>query len=52
MLTLAWLLLAAWAFGIVVAAVQLDGSRQDLSRMLLQLNADARFRARPPAAKR
>ena len=49
MLTLAWLLLATWAFGIVVAAVQLDGWRQDLSRMLLQLNADARFRARAPS---
>ncbi|MBC5781712.1 hypothetical protein H8N03_02070 [Ramlibacter sp. USB13] len=45
-LTLAWLLLAAWALAILAAAVQLDGWRQDLSRTLLQLNADARFRAR------
>ena len=45
-LTLAYLLLGAWAMGILVAAWQLDDWRQDLSRTLLQLNADARFRAR------
>ena len=46
LLTLAWLLLGVWAIGILVAAWQLDGWRQELSRTLLQLNADARFRAR------
>jgi type VI secretion system protein ImpL len=46
LLTLAYVLLSAWALGILVAAWQLDGWRQDLSRTLLQLNADARFRAR------
>jgi type VI secretion system protein ImpL len=45
-LTLAYVLLGAWALAIVVAAWQLDDWRQDLSRTLLQLNADARFRAR------
>jgi len=45
-LTLAHALLGAWALGILVAAWQLDDWRQDLSRTLLQLNADARFRAR------
>ena len=45
-LTLAYALLAAWAVGILVAAWQLDAWRQDLSRTLLQLYADARFRAR------
>lgn len=45
-LALAYLLLGAWAIGILVAAWQLDDWRQDLSRTLLQLNADARFRAR------
>jgi type VI secretion system protein ImpL len=39
-------LLAAWGAGILVAAVQLDGWRQELTRTLVQLNADARFRAR------
>jgi type VI secretion system protein ImpL len=39
-------LLAAWGVGILVAAVQLDGWRQELTRTLVQLNADARFRAR------
>lgn len=39
-------LLAAWGIGILVAAVQLDGWRQELTRTLVQLNADARFRAR------
>jgi len=46
LLTAAYALLAAWAVGIFVAAAQLDGWREDLSRTLLQLNADARFRAR------
>jgi len=46
LLTAAYVLLAAWAIGILVAAAQLDGWREDLSRTLLQLNADARFRAR------
>lgn len=41
----AWALLAAWGIGILVAAVQLDGWRQELTRTLVQLNADARFRA-------
>jgi type VI secretion system protein ImpL len=48
-LALAWLLLALWAAGIVVAAWQLDSWRQELTRTLLQLNADARFRARAPS---
>ncbi|MDE2606882.1 MAG: hypothetical protein KGL68_13265 [Burkholderiales bacterium] len=47
-LVLAWLLLGAWALGVLVAAVQLDGWRRDLSRTLLQLNADAAFRSRAP----
>jgi type VI secretion system protein ImpL len=41
----ACVLLAAWGIGILVAAVQLDGWRQELTRTLVQLNADARFRA-------
>ncbi|GAB3650628.1 hypothetical protein GCM10028813_19350 [Ramlibacter alkalitolerans] len=45
-LTLGWLLLAVWAAGLVTAAVQLGSWRQELSRTLLQLNADAQFRAR------
>jgi type VI secretion system protein ImpL len=49
LLTAAWALLGVWACGILVAAVQLDGWREDLSRTLLQLNADARFRARAPS---
>jgi type VI secretion system protein ImpL len=48
-LALAWLLLSLWAAGIVVAAWQLDSWRQELTRTLLQLNADARFRARVPS---
>lgn len=43
---LAWVLLAAWAFGILAATWQLESWRQELSRTLLQLNADAYFRAR------
>lgn len=42
----AWVLLGAWAVGITVAAYQLDHWRQELSRTLTQLNADAQFRAR------
>ncbi|MEJ8838474.1 hypothetical protein [Ramlibacter sp. AN1133] len=45
-LTLGWLLLALWAVGLIAAAVQLGSWRQELSRTLLQLNADAQFRAR------
>ncbi|HET8743972.1 MAG TPA: hypothetical protein VFM98_00085 [Ramlibacter sp.] len=45
-LTLGWLLLALWAAGLVVAAFQLGSWREELSRTLLQLNADAQFRAR------
>jgi type VI secretion system protein ImpL len=45
-LTLGWLLLAAWAVGIAGAAVELGNWRQELTRTLLQLNADAQFRAR------
>ena len=45
-LAAAYALLAAWAIGIVVAAVQLDSWRQELTRTLMQLNADAQFRAR------
>jgi type VI secretion system protein ImpL len=47
-LALAWLLLALWAAGIVVAAWQLGSWRHDLTHTLVQLNADARFRARTP----
>ncbi|MDB5914520.1 MAG: hypothetical protein JWP22_3195 [Ramlibacter sp.] len=45
-LTIAYVLLVAWAIGIAIAAGQLGGWRQELSRTLLQLNADAQFRAR------
>ena len=40
LVTLAWVLLVAWALGILVAGVQLDGWRKDLTRTLMQLNAD------------
>lgn len=40
------LLLVAWAIGLGVAAHQLDDWRRELTRTLLQLNADAQFRAR------
>ncbi|MEJ5990737.1 hypothetical protein WG902_12110 [Ramlibacter sp. PS3R-8] len=43
---LAWLLLGIWGFGILVAAWQLGSWRQELSRTLLQMNADAHFLAR------
>jgi type VI secretion system protein ImpL len=46
LLTIGWVLVAAWACGLAVAAMQLDSWRQELSRTLLQLNADAQFRAR------
>lgn len=46
LLQFAYLLLAAWAVGLVVAAVQLGSWRTELSRLLLQLDADAQFRAR------
>ncbi|MDB5859431.1 MAG: hypothetical protein JWQ76_3120 [Ramlibacter sp.] len=39
-------LLVAWALGLCVAAVQLGSWRQELTRTLMQLNADAQFRAR------
>lgn len=40
------LLLVAWAVGLGVTAVELGTWRQELTRTLLQLNADAQFRAR------
>jgi len=46
LLTVCWLLLAAWGVGLAAAAVQLGSWRGELSRTLLQLNADAQFRAR------
>jgi type VI secretion system protein ImpL len=39
-------LLAAWAVGLVVAAVQLEMWQNQLTRTLVQLSADAQFRAR------
>ena len=39
-------LLVVWALGLCVAAVQLGSWRQELTRTLMQLNADAQFRAR------
>jgi type VI secretion system protein ImpL len=39
-------LLVLWAIGLAVAAVQLGSWRQELTRTLMQLNADAQFRAR------
>lgn len=45
-LAMVWLLLAVWAAGILLAAVQLGTWRQELTRTLTQLNADAYFRAR------
>lgn len=41
-----WCLLGAWAVGVGVASYQLDDWRQELTRTLMQLNADAQFRAR------
>lgn len=49
LLMFAWVLLAAWAVAIVVAGYQLGTWRQELSRTLLQMNADAQFRARAPS---
>ncbi|HEX2544659.1 MAG TPA: hypothetical protein VHL79_07270, partial [Ramlibacter sp.] len=46
LLTLAYVVLAVWAAGLVFAAVQLGSWRQELTRTLMQLNADAHFRAR------
>lgn len=43
---LARALLLAWAAGLCVAAVELGNWRQELTRTLVQLNADAQFRAR------
>ncbi|HVE52350.1 MAG TPA: hypothetical protein VNB23_03075 [Ramlibacter sp.] len=45
-LALAWLLLAVWGAGILLAAAQLGTWRQELARTLTQMNADAYFRAR------
>lgn len=44
--TVAYAVLAVWAVGIVVAGYQLGTWRQELTRTLMQLNADAQFRAR------
>jgi type VI secretion system protein ImpL len=46
LVTAAYVLLAAWAAGIFVAGYQLGSWRQELTRTLMQLNADAHFRAR------
>jgi len=40
------LLLLIWAVGLAVAAVQLDSWQRELTRTLMQLNADAQFRVR------
>lgn len=45
-LRIAVALLLLWAAGLVVAAAQLDAWRVELSRTLMQLNADAQFRVR------
>lgn len=45
-LTLAWVLLAAWGCGVLVAGVRLEAWRIELTRTLTQLNADAYFRTR------
>jgi type VI secretion system protein ImpL len=45
-LTLGYVVLALWAAGLGVAAYQLGEWRQELTRTLMQLNADAHFRAR------
>ena len=39
-------LLVLWAIGLAVAAFQLGSWREELTRTLVQLNADAQFRAR------
>ncbi len=46
LLRLIYVALGAWAVGIAFAAYQLDSWRGELSRTLLQLNADAQFRVR------
>lgn len=43
---LARLLLVAWAVGLAVVAVQLGAWRREMTHTLLQLQADAQFRAR------
>jgi type VI secretion system protein ImpL len=45
----AHVLLASWGCGLLIVAVQLGAWRQELSGVLLQLNADARFLALVPA---
>jgi type VI secretion system protein ImpL len=45
-LALAYGVLAVWALGIIVAGFQLGSWRQELTRTLMQMNADAQFRAR------
>lgn len=45
---LAALLLCAWGAGLVLAAIELGHWRRELTQTLVQLNADARFRARVP----
>lgn len=47
-LAAAWAVLGAWALGLLFAAWQLGHWRQELSRTLVQMNADAHFRARVP----
>lgn len=44
--SLAKLVLLAWALALAIAAWQLGNWRQELTRTLVQLNADAHFRAR------
>ena len=44
-----WSLLGAWGLGLLLAAWQLGNWRQEISRTLVQLNADAQFRARVPS---
>jgi type VI secretion system protein ImpL len=45
-LLIAYAVLAVWAVGLAVAAMHLGDWRQQLTRTLMQLNADAQFRAR------
>jgi type VI secretion system protein ImpL len=49
LISIAWLLLAVWACGLLVAGVRLESWRVELTRTLTQLNADAQFRARAPS---
>lgn len=46
LLVAGWCALGAWALGLMLAAWQLGNWRQELTRTLIQLNADAHFRAR------